>query len=215
MRRSNRGGLVVVCLFGAALVALIITGVLIGSTWATFVPDLIVGVVGAGAISATIAWAQFRSDVRRGNEDRVSAAYELLLDRVQGLIHLDLTEKDAILGVNKLHQDMRRLSELVDRPQPAFERWFEAEQQLGMYRLSQAGDELDVIHDKRPITPEDNYAALEKHCQWLSEYSNNVRYWRTGNLSADEMLRQATTIETSLRNVGGWRDDAMPWRNGQ
>jgi uncharacterized membrane protein len=53
--------LLLVCtLFAVALAALIWTGVALGSTWSTFIPDLIVGVVGAGSIGALIAWVQWR-----------------------------------------------------------------------------------------------------------------------------------------------------------
>jgi hypothetical protein len=189
------------------------------SHWDTFYPDLIVAVAGAGSIGAIIAWVQHVSDSRRAERDRASAVYEGLVDHMSALIHLDLRKENAVLGVNELHRDMRRLAEAVDRQYPKLPNWFEAERQLGMFHLRKASDSLEILMEERSaegedptLTSADNAEALTAYLRWLAEFTNNVRFWRTGSLSAKAMVKQTSTIETSLRARDEWTE-SMAWRD--
>jgi hypothetical protein len=131
-----------------------------------------------------------------------------------------MREPKAILEVNKVHADMVRLSERVDRREPQSAIWFEAERQLGLARLRAAGNELEALElaghaeagdEAEPLSTADNAEALTKYLEWIAEFTKNVTYWRTGSLSANEMRTQATHIERILRAAGEWQE-AVSWR---
>lgn len=217
--KAVRNVAIVVVIVGALIALLTVVAVQTKSHWDTFYPDLIVAVAGAGSIGAIIAWVQHVSDSRRAERDRASAVYEGLVDHMSALIHLDLRKENAVLGVNELHRDMRRLAEAVDRQYPKLPNWFEAERQLGMFHLRKASDSLEILMEERSaegedptLTSADNAEALTAYLRWLAEFTNNVRFWRTGSLSAKAMVKQTSTIETSLRARDEWTE-SMAWRD--
>jgi hypothetical protein len=209
MNPQKQSILFVVFAFAVGLAVLIVIAVRnqAPGTWATFWPDLIIGLIGAGAIAALIAWVQYQSDVRRARADQITRAYENLLDVLTPLKHIDFGHYVDSPQLGMVATRMINLVELVDDKEPDFPRWFEAERQL-MLSKALAASEL--------ITPTMDYAqrseAAEPFYQWGTEFTSRVRWWRSGRMTTAQMVDTANTVETALRKAGRWAIE-MPWRH--
>jgi hypothetical protein len=204
--------IVVLVVFGFVLLVAILSiiGVVMSSNWDTFVPDLINGVIGAGAIAAVIAWLQHLTEVRRSHAEKVTAAYENLMDAVTPLRQLDMRVAGEAKHFSVLNTRMIQLVECVGQDEESMAEWFEAERQLGLNRALTCFEALDAAG---AVTPDEHLKILDPFMRWTAEFGNNVRFWRTGRLTAAEMSSQAAAIEKELRAVGAWREVAMPWRD--
>ncbi|MGK0721385.1 hypothetical protein [Leucobacter sp. W1478] len=194
------------------LVVLVWLSIRLGSDWSTFIPDLIIGVVGAAVIGLVLMAVQHSSDRRRAHTTDVTAAYNRLLDALTPLRTLDLATGDAS-QVSVMRTQLVQLFETVDvkEDRTAFGEWLNAEGQLCLFRATQALEALRKVADRSDLD-----AILEASSpfhRWVAEFSHNIRFWRTGNVSEATIREQAGAIESILRKEGVWREDNMPWRN--
>ena len=201
--------LFVVCLFALTLGALIFIGVRVGSKWETFIPDLIIGVVGAGAIGGILFLAERRAEAARGRAEKLAAAYELLLESLTNARTNDLRRSYDSKLLPAIATRARQLYELVKDEDLG--RWFEAERQLSLSRMKDTMDLLEELTDDSSI--DDEMKALEPYLRWGAEFGSNIRFWRTGKLDAAMMREQSRRIEEGLRKKDRWRSSAMPWRD--
>lgn len=188
---------------------LLVAGVAVDSNWETFIPDLITGVVGAGAISATIAWAQYASDIRRARNDRITFAYERLFESASALRSVEFPKTNIGTVMADLGTRMIQLTEVVVPRRTELEKWFEAERQLGIYYIRTSMEALDVAG---PVSEERKYEIVSPYLKWTSEFGHNLRGWRNGTISLADMRDQANRIESILRGQNAWRDSPLPWR---
>lgn len=193
------------------LAVLVWLGMRLGSDWSTFIPDLIIGVVGAAVIGLVLMVVQQVSDRRRAHAADVSAAYNQLLDALTPLRTLDVAVGDAS-QVSMMRTRLLQLFETVDVKdhRTAFGEWLNAEGQLCLFRVNQALARLRKVTDRTDID-----AILEASSpfhRWVAEFSHNIRFWRTGKMSEATMREQAKAIESILRKEEVWREDNMPWR---
>ncbi|MCS5732717.1 hypothetical protein [Herbiconiux daphne] len=209
MRRIPLSVVFVACAFLLSLTILAFVGIRTSSDWSTFVPDLITGVVGAGAIASLIAWVQHSSDVRRARSDRVTAAYERLLEAIAELRKTDLSPSNEISALNTLGTRMIQFTEVVSTRDDELSGWLEAERQLGLFYAQQGTNSLQAAGQ---VSVDTHLDLIAPYLRWTAELGNNVRFWRTGKLSAAEMSEQAKKIESKLRRENAWREDALPWR---
>jgi hypothetical protein len=104
---------------------------------------------------------------------------------------------------------MIQLTDEVLSHRSEIEKWLEAERQLGIYYVESS---LAALEHAGKVTPERHYELVSPYLKWTSEFGHNLRYWRRGKLTADEMLNQAARIENLLRAKDAWRASALPWR---
>lgn len=199
-------------LVGVALLVIVgvlaFVGVQIGSEWATFIPDLIIGVAGASGIGLALFALQQSSERRRNVDADVSAAYARLLDALTPLRILDMQSGDVqLLSITATR--MGQLYEAIAPNDPALGRWFEAERQLCMNRAVLASEASKALPSG--ATLDELFNAAAPFHNWVAEFTGNVRFWRGGKLAAAQMTKQADTIEQGLRAVGAWRDGPS-WR---
>lgn len=95
------------------LAPLVLLGVNLGSDWATFIPDLIIGVVCAAVIGLVLMVVQQSFDRRRSHAADVTTAYNQLLDALTPLRTLDLATGDAS-HVSIMRRRLLQLFETVD-----------------------------------------------------------------------------------------------------
>jgi hypothetical protein len=210
MTERGKWAIFAVCSVLLVLGVLVLVGVTIGSAWATFVPDLIIGVVGAGAIGLLLFALQQSSDQRRAIETDVSAAYLRVLDALSPLRVSTFRDGDADLLVT-LNTRLLQLYESVLPDAPAMGVWFEAERQMGLYHALKCNDAVHAL--PKDAVAEARLTAAEPFLRWVAELSHNIRFWRTGNMTVANMTEQAQGIERILRDAGVWREKTLPWRD--
>lgn len=88
--------------------------------------------------------------------------------------------------------------------------WFEAERQRGLYRAAETMKRVDAL-PPGPSDPEAHFAANSPFLEWVAEMSHNVRHWRVNGRDLKQMVEHAIAIEKKLREMGAWRDEALPW----
>lgn len=209
MKPQTLRAIFVILVFGIGLAALIVVALLTQApgTWTTFWPDLIIGLIGAGAIAALVAWVQFRSDVRRAHADQVTRAYENLLDALTPLKHIDFGRYLDSPQLGMVATRMINLAELVDDREPSLPRWFEAERQLMLYWALEVAelidDSMDYAQRSELATP---------FYRWSTEFTSRVRWWRSGRMTREQMIHTASTVEVGLKKAGKWAPE-MPWRD--
>jgi hypothetical protein len=209
MTDRGKWALFLVCAFVVVIAVLALIGVAVGSEWATFVPDLIIGVIGASAIGLVLFALSESATRHRESAADVSRAYLALLDALTPLRVLDFKHGDAgLLGVANTR--MLQLWEAVVPDDMPLGHWFEAERQMGLYRAQQA-----LV--AQAALPEDAGAdailtATAPFHQWVAEFSGNVRLWRVGKVTNHDMETQAAAVEGILRKAGTWRGVHYPWR---
>ncbi len=200
----------IACCAALVLTVLVLLGVWLDADWSTFIPDLIIGVVGAAVIGLVLLMVQFSTEQRRSHAADVTAAYNRLLDSLTPLRTLELATGDAS-HVSVMRTRLVQLFEAVDEGEErrAFGEWLNAEGQLCLHRATKSLDALRVLEDRsnaRSIL--DANAPFHR---WVAEFSHNIRFWRTGNMDEATMREQAEAIETALRGEGVWVEDTMPW----
>jgi len=136
MSGGQKPALLVASILLVAIGSLALLGYLIGSDWSTFIPDLIIGVVGATAIGLALFALQESSERRRAAEERVSVAYGSLLDALNSLLTMDLRDGEAAL-MGTVANKMLHVYEAVVPEDLVLGRWLEAERQLCLYRAMQ------------------------------------------------------------------------------
>lgn len=213
--RVTKSVIFVVCLSVVVLVSLVLAGVLLHSNWDTFIPDVIVGVVGAGAIAGLISFVTWTAQVRHERDAEISVAYDALIEAVGGLRGANLLSprgQAAGDAIRRMNMRMVVLSELLDEQTPEIAVWFEAERQRCLHQALEAAKAVDalqkddLLHDANDILD-----ASRPLYEWTAEFINNVRFWRTGKLSTAQIKGEAEAIESRLREVGAWHEP-MPWR---
>ncbi|WP_457101760.1 hypothetical protein [Microbacterium sp. P5_E9] len=206
--------LFIVCVTLIVLGALVAVGVAVKSQWSTFIPDLIIGVVGAAVIGLVLFGLQQSTDRRRAHGADLTAAYNRLLDALTPLRTLDVGTGDASL-VSEMRTRMLQLYETVDEAgdQATFGEWINAEGQLCLFQAVRSLEALRGVSDRSDA--EAVLAASAPFHQWVAEFTHNLRFWRTGSLDRRTMQTQAEAIESKLRSKGAWQDGAMPWRGDQ
>lgn len=180
--------------------------------WASFVPDLIVGIVTAALVGAVLAWVQHHSDERRRQEDRISAAYANVLEATALLraMRFDIASDASLM--NRWSTRLIQLTDVVDHEYPDLPMWFEAERQLGLDYAWRAGNETGtLVSSGQPYDADDVLQAGYSFFAWATDFGDRVRYWRTGKLRATEMRKHTMKIEGALRERGVWRDEPE-WR---
>ncbi|MGN7970204.1 hypothetical protein [Microbacterium sp. 22296] len=204
--------LFVVCLTLLILGALVYIGVTVKSEWSTFVPDLIIGVVGAAVIGLVLMALQQSTDRRRSHAADVNAAYNRLLDALTPLRTLDVATGDAT-QVSEMRTRMLQLYETVDEAddQATFGKWINAEGQLCLFQALSSLEALRAVSDRS--NAEAVLKASAPFHQWVAEFTHNLRFWRTGRLEESVMRTQAELIEVKLREEGVWREDETSWRD--
>jgi hypothetical protein len=208
---SRQAVLFVVCLVAISIMILAVIGARIGASWSTFVPDLIVGVATAGGIASLVALIQSRSDARRTREEKITSAYENLLDAVAEVQLMNLRQGSAA-HLSKVGIRMLNLAELVDSETPEIVDWFEAERQMMAYKVVTSATAVEKVFVTGGDALEQELAAAPFR-QWTAEFVFNVRAWRNSRVTGAEMGRQAALIEKGLREKGFWRDEPLPWRS--
>lgn len=206
--------LTVICTTALVLILLVFIGINLGSDWATFVPDLIIGVVGAAVIGLVLMAIQQSTERRRSRAADVTAAYNRLLDALTPLRTLDVATGDPT-HVSVMRTRLLQLFETVDEgdSRTTFGEWINSEGQMCLFRALRALEALRALPDRS-----DGDAILDASApfhQWVGEFSHNIRFWRTGKMDAATMRKQAQAIESMLRTEKFWREDTMPWRTDQ
>lgn len=206
--------LFIVCTTLLVLGGLVMIGVIAKSDWSTFVPDLIIGVVGAAVIGLVLMALQQSTDRRRSHAADVNAAYNRLLGALTPLRTLDVATGDAT-HVSEMRTRMLQLYETVDDAddRATFGKWINAEGQLCLFQALSSLEALRAVSDRS--NAEEVLKASSPFHEWVTEFTHNLRYWRTGRLEESVMRTQAEAIESKLRSKGVWRDDTMSWRDGQ
>jgi hypothetical protein len=203
----------VACVLVLVVGALALVGIRVRSSWDSFVPDVIVGVIGAGSIAGLIAWFQRLADDRRTRDGDVSSAYRSALEAVSDIRGIDYNAQDAVKPIRVFTIRLTILGELLADEEPFIERWFEAERQLMLYRATTSGNAMkELEEDDEMHTLEDILAATAPLNEWTAEFTNNLRFWRRGRVSREQIEKQSETIERGLKKLGAWSDDALPWR---
>lgn len=204
--------LFIVCTTLLVLGGLVMIGIKVKSDWSTFVPDLIIGVVGAAVIGLVLMALQQSNDRRRSHAADVNAAYNRLLDALTPLRTLDVATGDPS-QVSEMRTRMLQLYETVDEAddQATFGKWINAEGQLCLFQALRSLEELRAVSDRS--NAEEVLKASAPFHEWVAEFTHNLRFWRTGRLEESVMRSQAEAIELKLRSKGAWRDDTMPWRD--
>jgi hypothetical protein len=209
MTDRGKWALFLVCAFAVVIAVLALIGVAVGSEWATFIPDLIIGVIGASAIGLVLFALSESASRHRESAADVSRAYLALLDALTPLRVLNFKHGDAgLLGVANTR--MLQLWEAVVPDDMPLGRWFEAERQLGLYRAQQALVAQASLSDQTDA--EAILAATAPFHRWVAEFSGNVRLWRVGKVTSRDMEAQAAAVEGLLRKAGTWREAHYPWR---
>lgn len=206
--------LFIVCTTLLVLVGLVMIGINVQSDWATFVPDLIIGVVGAAVIGLVLMALQQSTGRRQSHAADVNAAYNRLLDALTPLRTLDVATGDPS-QVSEVRTRMLQLYETVDEAdgQATFGKWINAEGQLCLFQALRSLKALRAVSDRSD--PEEVLKASAPFHEWVAEFTHNLRFWRTGRLEESVMRTQAEAIESKLRSRGVWRDETMLWRGGQ
>lgn len=184
-----------------AAVALAVAGFVLGSDWSTFIPDLVVGLVGAGLISGVIALVQQRATAHADRRAQQTAAYLELMDAVTEFRNFR-PDQDADGVLSRLTTKMILFSELIETDFPSVPSWFEAERRLMLHYVHASMARWPTAGSKAPI--EDQLRALEPVFKWTKDFSSNVRLWRSGRLTDSNAVEQAGSIEEQLRAQGAW-----------
>jgi hypothetical protein len=201
MSERNRLRLFVACLFVLALGTLSILGATLGSNFDTFIPDLIIGVVGAGLIAFIVAVAQERSESSRGKADRTTAAYENLYSAIAPLRIADFEGDGPGEELSTVITRMITFVDVVDDGH--LEEWLEAERQLGLIRGSRADEETRRLKAQDGGATRDAlFEARAPFNQWAALLGDNLRYWRTGKMTPDEMRGQIERIRALVEQLG-------------
>ena len=192
----------------AVLLGLVALGVEFGSDWSTFIPDIIIGVVGAAIIGVLISTSDRRMQEQRERLSDQRIAYNALLDALSDLRSFSMYAERASDKLPVLVTRMIQLAETVDSQ--VFAVWLEAERQLCLSAT------MKVTELSAPLDPEstvdEHIAAVKPLMEWIGEFANNIRYWQLGKLTEPEMAEQAKRIETLLRARNQWRSSPLPWR---
>lgn len=204
--------LFIVCTTLLVLGGLVMIGIKVKSDWSTFVPDLIIGVVGAAVIGLVLMALQQSNDRRRSHAADVNAAYNRLLDALTPLRTLDVATGDPS-QVSEMRTRMLQLYETVDEAddQATFGKWINAEGQLCLFQALRSLEALRAVSDRS--NAEEVLKASAPFHKWVAEFTHNLRFWRTGRLEESVMRSQAEAIESKLRSKRAWRDDTIPWRD--
>ncbi len=214
MSSRIRGAIVVGIILAVVVTALVVVGIRIKSNWDSFVPDIIVGVIGAGSIAALIAWIQWSVERRRSRDEEVTSAYRALLDATSELRGIDWEARHgAGTRVRFFSSRMLTLSELMDSKEPWLALWFDAQRQLMLFHAGKVAEAMKVIlGDDIDHGVDDVLEAQAPLDKWTAEFTHNLRFWRTGKASRAQMERDTKKIEAGLREQGAWRDSPLPWR---
>lgn len=204
--------LLIACLTLVVVGGLVYIGVAVDAGWSTFVPDLIIGVVGATAIGLVLMALQQSSDRRRSHAADVNAAYNRLLDALTPLRTLDLEQGDAS-QLSEMRTRMLQLYETAHEgdSRTAFGAWLNAEGQLCLFQALASLEALKNVKNRSDV--EAVLGAAAPFHQWVAEFTHNIRFWRTGRLDDGTLRHQTSLIEGKLRAAGVWREDQMPWRD--
>lgn len=206
MSRNRR---VALSLSAAAIVlSLVGLGITFRATWDSFIPDILIGVVGAGVIAAAVFLASERAADRRIRAADVASAYNRLMDALTPLRTLDPHNPDEVENFSNAATRMMQLADAADDDRMRV--WFEAERQLALHRLLQTSALVSALSDE--ASSDERLAARAPFLEWVAEFGGNVRHWRVNGGSLNEMLPHAAKIEERLRGVGAWRADHYPWR---
>lgn len=208
MSGRRKWALPVAIVLVVAISSLALLGYLLGSDWSTFIPDLIIGVVGASAIGLALFALQESSERRRAADERVSVAYSGLLDALNALLTMDLRDGEAAL-MGTVANKMLHVYEAVEPEDVVLGRWFEAERQLCLHRAIQCHRTLTGLESP---SEDEIFKASVPFRQWVAEFTGNVRLWRVGGISSHEMQRQTHLIEQVLRKANAWNERPYPWR---
>lgn len=198
-----------------AVAVLTVIGVEVRSDWSSFIPDVIVGVIGAGAIAALISFTTWQVQRRDALLAETTSAYNELLQSVTDLRGADLVSpkgKQAGDAIRRMNVRMVVLSECIDRDKEVLANWFEAERQLATHRaLAAAAAVAELEQDDELHGVDDVIDAEAPLLRWTAEFTNNLRYWRTGKVKTSELVRQAESIEAALRAERAWHEP-FSWR---
>lgn len=186
----------------AVLGSLIFAGVQLGSNWDTFVPDMIIGLVGAGIISGVIAFGQNRAEQQRGIADRVTAAYDGVIDALSPLRTTQRIDSETFDQLGKVHSLLVRLAE-NSNDNLVFE-WFEAERQFSIQCIAEATRRLDQLPSPAPRGAE--FKARSIFNGWASAFAENLRYWRAGLMVRAEMVQHTSEVLTTVHPGLAWSD---------
>jgi hypothetical protein len=180
--------------------------------WLTFFPDVLAGSISGlvtGLVVGAILFAlQVSSERRSSYEADVSSAYRALLEVLADMVGLDFRSPADIKMFGALRHRMTVLSELVDTKTPEISIWFEAERQRSLYRAEKSGELVKSLTTNS--TMDQRLEAIAPFSKWVTEFSNNVRYWRLGKLPGHEMAEHASAIEIMLRKESAW-NESMSW----
>lgn len=181
--------------------ALAAAGVLARSDWSAFLPDLVVGIAGAGFISAVIAAVQQHATAVADRRADQTAAYLALLTRVTE-VRAFRPDQDGTGILSQLTTSMIVFAEVADQEYPSLPAWFEAERRLILHYFALTMSRWPKDPARSPADAQ--FKALEPIMKWTKEFSSNVRLWRRGNLSDSDAAEQARSIEAQLRAIGAW-----------
>lgn len=176
-------------------------GLFVGSDWSTFLPDLVVGLVGAGLISGVIALVQQRASAHADRRAEQTAAYLDLLDGVTEFRSFR-PDQEANGVLSRLTTKMIVFAEIIESDFPSVPSWFEAERRLMLHYVDASMKRWPAGGSEAPI--DEQFRALEPVLKWTKDFSSNVRLWRTGRLTDSEAAAQAASIEEQLRGIGAW-----------
>lgn len=160
-----------------AVAALVVVGIRIKSNWDSFVPDIIVGVIGAGSIAALIAWIQWGVETRRSRDDEVTSTYRALLDATSELRGIDWGARDgAGTRVRSFSSRMLTLSELTDSKGPWMALWFDAQRQLMLHHCGTVAEAIKTIQEDDIDHGVDDMLEVQAPLnRWTSEFTHNLR----------------------------------------
>lgn len=211
MSDRRKWGLFVAYVLVLALAGLALLGVRLGSDWSTFVPDLIIGIVGASGIGLALFALQESAERRRGAASDVSRAYGRLLDALTVLRTLDFT-RDAASSISVAATRMLQLYEAVAPDDEALGNWLEANRQFGLYRALTVHNAIALLSTK---SPDAVFEASAPFHRWVAEFGGNIRLWRIGKVSTREMIADGAAMEGVLREAGAWRESHYLWRDSK
>lgn len=199
---TKRNVIWISCVSVVALAVLVFVGLMVGSNWATFWPDAIIGLFGAGLIATVVAAVQLNAEARRGQADKVTAAYERLFEAFAPLRISNLRHDHAGDELSVAMTKMAVLSETVD--DKGLEAWFEAERKLGLLKASESDARLKAVpNGDAPSLGDARFNARAPFNSWAAAFADNLRLWRAGRMSFEQMSKRTAEVGVLLTESHG------------
>ncbi len=206
LSESQKSFVFVICLLVLVSAVLVGVGAALKSDWGSFVPDVLIGIVGASIIAIAVYHASEKAATRRILAADISAAYNRLLDDLTPLRGFDFRRNDLAL----FSTVVTRMIQLADAKDDDDMRvWFEAERQRALHKVGLVMKAVDAL--PQGATAQQVFDANRPFNEWVAEFSQNVRFWRVNNGRLKDMLPHAALIEKELRGKNLWIENAIQW----